>query len=199
MDDFGGKLRQARERRGISLRQIATSTKISAAALEALERNDISKLPGGIFSRAFVRSYATEVGLDPDETVREFLERFNQEPAPTAAAVAAIPEEEREFKERQRKAARIAVASLAALVVTVIALVIVYRARGSSRSAETQAAQEPAAPLPSGAAPAETAVQQPAPAPVHAPADTVLPAPPPANELTLGLTPTADCWVSVTV
>src|SRR5438477_420935 len=63
MDDFGGKLRQARERRGISLRQIASSTKIAAAALDALEKNDISKLPGGIFSRAFVLSYAVEVGL----------------------------------------------------------------------------------------------------------------------------------------
>ena len=103
MEDFGGKLRQARERRGISLRQIAASTKISPAALEALERNDISKLPGGIFSRAFVRSYAIEVGLDPDEIVGEFLERFNQEPAPTAEAVAAaIPEEEREFQEELR-------------------------------------------------------------------------------------------------
>src|SRR5512134_562422 len=76
MNDFGGKLRQARERKGISLRQIAASTKISVAALEGLERNDISKLPGGIFSRAFVRSYAIEVGLDPDETVRQFLQQF---------------------------------------------------------------------------------------------------------------------------
>ena len=107
MDDFGGKLRQARERRGISLRQIAGSTKISAAALEALERNDISKLPGGIFSRAFVRSYALEVGLDPDETVREFLERFNQDAPPSAETIeTAVPEEERDFQERQRKAIR---------------------------------------------------------------------------------------------
>src|SRR5512142_269184 len=107
MDDFGGKLRQARERRGISLRQIAASTKISAAALEALERNDISTLPGGIFSRAFVRSYASEVGLDPDDTVREFLERFNQEPPPSAEAVTvAIPEQERTYQEQQRRAAR---------------------------------------------------------------------------------------------
>ena len=76
MSDFGGKLRAARERRGLSLRQIAASTKISIAALEAIERNDLSNLPGGIFSRAFVRSYAIEVGLDPDATVHEFLERF---------------------------------------------------------------------------------------------------------------------------
>src|SRR5919107_707584 len=80
MNDFGGRLRQARERRGISLRQIAASTKISVAALEALERNDVSKLPGGIFSRAFVRSYATEICLDPDATVKEFLQRFEAPP-----------------------------------------------------------------------------------------------------------------------
>src|SRR5213592_1749430 len=92
---FGGALREARERRGVSLRQIANATKISVAALEALERNDISRLPGGIFSRAFVRSYAIEVGLDPEATIQEFVTQFNQDPAPTAeAAAATIPEEE---------------------------------------------------------------------------------------------------------
>src|ERR1043165_2621375 len=90
MSDFGGKLRLARERRGISLRQIAASTKISIAALEALERNDLSKLPGGIFSRAFVRSYAIEVGLDPDATVHEFLERFQATPVVQPASPAGI-------------------------------------------------------------------------------------------------------------
>ena len=104
MSDFGGKLRLARERRGISLRQIAASTKISVAVLEALERNDISKLPGGIFSRAFVRSYAVEVGLDPDQTVQEFLERFQAEPAPSSEVRAAIPEEESSFESQQRMA-----------------------------------------------------------------------------------------------
>src|SRR5207244_2907103 len=74
--DFGGKLREARERRGISLRQIANATKISVGVLEALERNDISRLPGGIFSRAFVRSYAVEVGLDPETTIQDFIAQF---------------------------------------------------------------------------------------------------------------------------
>src|SRR5882672_6216272 len=73
---FGSKLRDARERKGISLRQIANATKISVSALEALERNDISRLPGGIFSRAFVRSYAVEVGLEPEEAIQEFLAQF---------------------------------------------------------------------------------------------------------------------------
>ena len=74
--DFGMKMKRAREDRGVSLRQIADATKLSVSALEALERNDISRLPGGIFSRAFVRSYAMEVGLDPEQTVREFLVQF---------------------------------------------------------------------------------------------------------------------------
>ena len=71
--DFGSRLREARERRGITLRQIANATKISVGVLDALERNDISRLPGGIFGRAFVRSYAVEVGLDPEATIRDFM------------------------------------------------------------------------------------------------------------------------------
>jgi cytoskeleton protein RodZ len=77
--DFGAKLREARERRGLTLRVIADATKISVRALEALERNEIARLPGGIFSRAFVRAYANEVGLDPEQTIAEFMTRFPDE------------------------------------------------------------------------------------------------------------------------
>lgn len=45
-------------------------------ALEALERNDISRLPGGIYSRGLVRAYAEQIGLDPEATVQEFVARF---------------------------------------------------------------------------------------------------------------------------
>lgn len=74
--DFGTSMRKAREAHGVSLRQIAETTKLSVRALEALERNDISLLPGGIFSRAFVRAYASEVGMDPEKTVRDFITQF---------------------------------------------------------------------------------------------------------------------------
>jgi len=130
MDDFGGKLRQARERRGISLRQISSNTKIAAAALEALERNDISKLPGGIFSRAFVRSYAVEVGLDPDATVQEFLDRFDQEAAPTAESVAAsVPQAEAEFEHRRVRAARTLTIGAIAIPVAIAIAYFVWRGR----------------------------------------------------------------------
>ena len=74
--DFGATLRDARERRGLTLRVIADTTKISVRALEALERNDIARLPAGIFSRAFVRAYASEVGLDPEQTIADFITQF---------------------------------------------------------------------------------------------------------------------------
>ena len=74
--DFGTKMKHAREARGVSLRQIADATKISVGFLEALERNEIGRLPGGIFSRSFVRSYAVEIGVDPEQAVRDFIVQF---------------------------------------------------------------------------------------------------------------------------
>jgi cytoskeletal protein RodZ len=73
LTDFGERLRRAREARGISLRQVSNVTRISVRALEAVERNDLTRLPGGIFTRAFVRAYASEVGLDPEAALRDFL------------------------------------------------------------------------------------------------------------------------------
>ena len=121
MDDFGAKLRKAREGRGISLRQIASSTKISVAALEALERNDVSRLPGGLFSRAFVRSYAAEVGLDPDTVLNEFLDRFQGEASATEHGPAP---EELAFERRRQHAAWVFV--FAVLVMLVVSAVVVY-------------------------------------------------------------------------
>lgn len=69
-------MKRIREERGVALRDIAETTKISVSALEALERNDISRLPGGIFSRGFVRAYAEQIGADPEKAVREFITRF---------------------------------------------------------------------------------------------------------------------------
>ena len=74
--DFGERMKRLREQRGVALRDIAETTKISVSALEALERNDISRLPGGIFSRGFVRAYAEQIGADPEKAVREFIARF---------------------------------------------------------------------------------------------------------------------------
>ncbi len=75
MDDtttLGAYLRAERERRGLALRTISENTKVSLPLLEGLEADDISRWPGGIFRRAFVRSYAESVGLDPDDVYKRF-------------------------------------------------------------------------------------------------------------------------------
>jgi transcriptional regulator with XRE-family HTH domain len=75
MDDnttLGVYLRAQRERRGLTLRAISENTKVSLPLLEGLESDDIARWPGGIFRRAFVRSYAEAVGLDPDAVFRRF-------------------------------------------------------------------------------------------------------------------------------
>ena len=83
-ETFGQRLRSERERRRITLESIAARTKITVTLLTDLERDDMSRWPVGIFRRAFIRSYAAAVGLDPDDTTREFLELY---PDPPQAAV----------------------------------------------------------------------------------------------------------------
>jgi transcriptional regulator with XRE-family HTH domain len=70
---FGEKLRQHRERRGLSLEAISSATKISPRMLSALEDEHFEQLPGGVFNKGFVRAYARVVGLDEDEALSDYL------------------------------------------------------------------------------------------------------------------------------
>src|SRR6185295_117575 len=69
---FGTWLARERERRGVSLKTISDQTKVSLPLLEGLEAGDLSRWPAGIFRRAFVRSYASAVGLDPEDVIARF-------------------------------------------------------------------------------------------------------------------------------
>jgi cytoskeletal protein RodZ len=70
---FGSWLRQQREIRNISLREIADNTKIGMRYLEALEDDRFEVLPAPIFARGFLREYAKYVGLDADEVVNFYI------------------------------------------------------------------------------------------------------------------------------
>ena len=127
MNDLGPRLKRAREARGVSLRDIATRTKISVGALEALERGDVSKLPGGIFGRAFVRAYAAEVGLDADDVVKDFIVQLDEAErvaAERGAIRAEITEDDRAFLERQRRAVSVMRVAVVSLVVAAVAVLV---------------------------------------------------------------------------
>ncbi len=68
----GADLREARERLGLSLDDIAFKLRIRPPHLEALEEGRISLLPGHAYALAFVRTYAGALGLDAEEMVRRF-------------------------------------------------------------------------------------------------------------------------------
>jgi cytoskeleton protein RodZ len=158
-DDFGSRLRAARERKGISLRDIASRTKISIAVLEALERNDISRLPGGIFSRAFVRAYAHEVGLDAETAIQDFLAAF-----PHDSVIAALPRSGKvgdiEFFESDRRGASSVLWILAASVGLAAVVLYLSVARGGSMSqAQPGTAPLPAPPASGNSASSNVAVE----------------------------------------
>ena len=73
MGNFGNRLKQQREKRGMTLDDIALATKIGTRSLRALEEERFDKLPGGIFNKGFVRAYARQVGLDEEQAVADYM------------------------------------------------------------------------------------------------------------------------------
>jgi cytoskeleton protein RodZ len=97
---FGDKLKKQREKRGITLDDVALTTKIGTRFLRALEEEHFEQLPGGIFNRGFVRAYARCIGLDEDQAVADYLTASGEaqpkkaetvEPAPVPASKAPVP------------------------------------------------------------------------------------------------------------
>lgn len=84
MNSIGETLRHERLRHNLSLEQVARETKISARFLQAIEAEDFSKLPGGVFTRSFVRQYARLLGLDEEEVAAE-LQRTIEPSSPLSA------------------------------------------------------------------------------------------------------------------
>ena len=71
---LGEKLRQAREERGISISEVAEQTRISPQYLKAIESDDYKPLPGGIFNKGFLRSYARYIGFDENEALHDYAQ-----------------------------------------------------------------------------------------------------------------------------
>ena len=72
MASFGENLQREREMRGVTLQEISAATKIGVRFLHALETEDFGQLPGGIFTRSFIRAYARYLGLDEERVLAEY-------------------------------------------------------------------------------------------------------------------------------
>src|SRR5271155_5702187 len=71
MSSVGETLRGERQRKNLSLDQIARETKINSHLLDAIEKNQFDLLPRGVFAKSFVRQYARFLGLDEEEMAAE--------------------------------------------------------------------------------------------------------------------------------
>lgn len=80
MSSFGEKLRRERESKKVTLDQIAAATKISTRSLKALEDENFSILPGGIFNKSFVRSYARFLGMNEEQAITDYLAAAKDQP-----------------------------------------------------------------------------------------------------------------------
>lgn len=171
MPSFGESLKTQRELRGVSLREMADSTKISVRFLQALEEDRLDVLPGGIYPRAFVRQYALYIGLDPERTVADFLLRQRR------------PEPERRPAKPERRLRVRPGAVFFAVVVLVAAFLTLRRPA-------TEDEGPPVAVAPTPTVPAVLPTDRLYPPPATKPA-----AEPAPDSLLLTMTAQQDCWV----
>jgi cytoskeletal protein RodZ len=123
MGDIGQRLRSERERLGIGIDQIEAETHIRAKFLLAIEEERFDVLPGPAYVRAFVRDYAEQLGLDPQELMADLSTR----PGLAEEAVLIAPRREASVPMFGRGAGRAAWTLVAALVlVIVVTVLIVY-------------------------------------------------------------------------
>jgi Helix-turn-helix domain/Domain of unknown function (DUF4115) len=185
MGELGAKLRGERERRGIGIDEIEAETRIRAKFLLALEEERFDVLPGPAYVRAFVRDYAEQLGLDPQELVNE----LNARPDLVPDEVVMVPPRQVTEVPLLDRRARIVVwiAAAVALALAAVVAAALLASRGSSAGA----------PAPPPAAKAETGPGRSATGPATT-AATSATTPPPAGPQPLVLAASGgDVWLSV--
>ena len=86
----GDLLRAAREKAGLSLGDVASRLRMGVKQVRALEQNDFPALPKGTFLRGFVRNFAKQVGVKPEQALN-LLEATHQSAAAITASVVVLP------------------------------------------------------------------------------------------------------------
>jgi cytoskeleton protein RodZ len=225
LGSFGQRMQREREMRGITLEEIAESTKISSRALRALEEEKFDKLPGGIFNKGFVRAYARYLGIDEEQAVADFVAVAGEPQQPLPDPV----EPRRSEGIADRADSHPQWLALALLLLLVAGLIVAgwklgpvaarqiagIISRRSPAKPQPSPAPRPASPPPSIPASAEDHPPSPPAAPERKPvakavtgaasaresalgqAQDETPAPAPAQEFVVQIRATKDAWVQI--
>jgi cytoskeleton protein RodZ len=132
-DGVGSKLRDARNRRKLSLEEAEEATKIRARYLQALENEDWDQLPGDTYARAFIRTYSTLLGLDGDRLADEQRrERGASRPGERLPRVDPKPRKvTRRRSQRRRVPPRVLTALVLGLVVAALIAIGLFSGGGT--------------------------------------------------------------------
>lgn len=195
---IGERLRNAREARGWSLADVAELTRIRPTYLEALEEEQFDRLPGRTYMRGFLRTYATALGLDPDELFEAYHLEFDM----SAQPIMGVHSVEVPIRPAARPSPLRRFLILAALVALVLALILGYIGIQQFRRFAAPAArpESPSQPAPTASpnpasAQSEPLAQSPT-TPRPRPAEPQ-PTPLPAGPVTVVLRATEESWIRI--
>lgn len=125
-ETIGTHLKRHRERKKMSVAELARVTRIPVGSLEAIETDAFDTLPGEVFTRGFLRSYAQAVGAVPADVLAWYCASrrvVTVTPLPVAAPVQAA-------REGQGRRFGVAIAFVLLLILFTLALSIVLKPRG---------------------------------------------------------------------
>ena len=177
---------QERREQGLSIEQVAAATRIRAVHLWAIERDDLSALPGPVYARGYVAAYAAHLGLDPQPLLRRL-------PAPEPMAATSG-----RFLSLARLAPRLPVRLvLTAPILTALGLLILLGLFSAYALYELRSAGLDGAPTPSATVAAPPPIASPAPLPSVDPA--AAPAAVALHPIAVAIKATELVWVQVTV
>jgi cytoskeletal protein RodZ len=187
MPTLGEELRRRREERGTTLAEISEATRIGTRFLKAIEADNFSVLPGGIYTRNFIRSYAERVGMGEDEAIALYRQQISGQsadaPQPSPAEPPPLPAAEKPRIHRLETVAfrqsaprtnwsTIVIAAGIVLIILIIAVSLVQRLNRGGTQGEAQSSGN------SGGPPAST---QPQPSPTALPQTAPQPQSEPKN------------------
>src|SRR5215212_745758 len=107
MPTLGEELKRRREERQISLTDISEATRIGTRFLKAIEADNFSVLPGGIFTRSFIRAYAREIGMDEDEAISLYQQQATGQAAPEGQPGQPAPSSQATLAEQRTRQAAV--------------------------------------------------------------------------------------------
>lgn len=139
---IGPTLREARNRRKVDLAEVEAAIKIRARYLQAMENEEWDALPGGAYTRGFIRTYASYLGLDGERLADDYR-RTTAPPGGERAPKRVEPVPMGMRRSRRRISGRLLVAAVClVLVAVVVGIGVIGGGGGSSSSTPSTAAKE---------------------------------------------------------